>query len=175
LRPHWFGARRMGQAGRDAGPTQVGRPREFDAVGAQCGGWLREFDFCANGQSPVFPGPRIFPSYRGFSHLHAERFPLACGWEALNFARQGQRNGFRPLGLIGASHQQHLPIHARKNPKYGKKVRRAELGAEQEVAEKYASVSRHQFQNLALGRLIIKTTHSYNPLVGGAWSLECGE
>jgi hypothetical protein len=44
-----------------------------------------------------------------------------------------------------------------------------EPGAAQGVAEKYASVSRHQFRNLVLGPLIFKNTHSYNPLLGGAW------
>ena len=73
----------------------------------------------------------------------------------------------RPLELIGVSHQQHLPILALKNPNYAKRIRRAEAGAEQEVAEKYASVSRQQFRNLLLGPLIFKNTHSYNPLNSG--------
>ena len=46
-----------------------------------------------------------------------------------------------------------------------------EPGAAQEVAEKYASVSRRQSRNLVLGGLIFKNTHSYNPMKRGAWNV----
>jgi hypothetical protein len=58
-----------------------------------------------------------------------------------------------------------------QNSALREKFPRPEPSASQEVAEKYASVIRHQFRILVLGRLIFENTHSYNPLKRGTWNV----